>query len=136
MDWVKQILIFDLQYRSPATSYRIYWRQVGLPTTHLTFNRNDQRKLFAVHCLAVVSHFVIISTSGEIGQSRTDNQGHSTAISLHAVKLCRLSYYLVLNSAIGLSPMGDKVGFGCASLPTVSIDQSLIVTCLFHISYF
>jgi len=49
-----------------------------------------------------VSHFVIISTSGEIGQSRTDNQGHSTAISLHAVKLCRLSYYPVF---MGISPI-------------------------------
>ena len=118
-----------------------YWRQVGLPTTHLTFNLNNNgdgvvTALTHVHWLAVVSHFVIISTSGGIDQNRTDNQGHSTAISLHAVKLCRLSYYPVLNSAIGLSPMGDKVGFGCASLPTVSIDQSLIVTCLFHISYF
>ena len=93
------------------------------------------------HILYIIAYpFHSLSTlsygAGRIGQSRTDNQGYSTAISLHAVKLCRLSYYPVLNSAIGLSPMGDKVGFGCASLPTVSIDQSLIVTCLFHISYF
>ena len=87
--------------RSPCLlGVTIPWRQVGLPTTHLTFNlSNNGDGIVTVsthaHWLAVVSHFVITSTSGGIDQNRTDNQGHSTAISLYAVKLCRLSYYPV-----------------------------------------